>query len=152
MIIEQYTDMAGKIRIQWQSQATGNVYLYKFSTEPSQEELQVLSDASDTDAEISQPLDLSLLSDNAIIAQFIDKIKASPSITLAQYNTYLSALPWHQGAAIRNFVFLMAKQLSDRNEVSLSGWTEGVVLREVRDYIVDTATEILYRLIFNKNE
>ena len=150
MIIEQYTDMAGKVRIQWQSTATGNVYSYKFDSEPSLERLQALSDQSDENQIIQavKPLNISTEGAGAAVRAFIDKVRATPTITLTQYNTQLNTLAWNDEASVRAFVYQMAKGLSDRNEIDVSGWTEGTVLREVRDYINANADEVINRLIF----
>lgn len=150
MIIEQYTDMAGKVRIQWQSTATGNVYSYKFDSDPSMEQLQALSDQSDENQIIQavQPLNISTEGSEAAIMAFIDKVRATPTITLTQYNTHLNTLTWNDEASVRAFVYNMAKGLSERNEIEVSGWTEGTVLREVRDYINANTDEVINRLIF----
>jgi len=150
MIVSQETDLAGKIRIQWHSVATGNTYSYKFESEPSLERLQSLSDQSD-EAQIIQavqPLGINTEGAEAAILSFIDKVHQTPTITLTQYTTYLNTLLWNDEASVRSFVYNMAKGLSDRGEIDVSGWTEGTVLREVRDYINANTDEIINRLIF----
>jgi len=150
MIVEQYTDMAGKIRIQWQSTATGNIYQFKFSHEPDLSRLQDLSDRSDENQIIQavQPLSINTEGAEQAIRSFIDKIRQMPDITLTQYNTYLNTLAWNDAASVRSFVYQMAKGLSERQEIEVSGWTDGTVLREVRDYINNNSDEIINRLIF----
>lgn len=147
MILEKYTDAAGKVRVLWQT-ASG-AYLYKFDAEPSIEELTALGEASDIQSALSSitPLGLNITDSRDAINAFIEHVRQNPTMILSAYNTYLSTLTWYDAAAVRNFVYLMAKRLSERQEVSLSGWTEGVVVREVRDYIVDTDTATLNRLI-----
>lgn len=150
MIIEETTDMAGKIRILWQSIATGNVYAYKFSSYPSISELQSLSDKSDEDQVIQalQPLNIAIEGIEQLLKTFIDKIRQTPDITLTQYNTYLNTMSWNDEASIRAFVYQVAKELYNRQEIDISGWTEGVVLREVRDFINNNSDDVINRLIF----
>jgi len=152
MIIEQHTDMAGKIRITWQSQATGNIYLYKFTSEPTEQKLQSLSDASDQETQLTniRPLEFRLESHREILVMFVHRIKDFPNVTLAQYNNFLSNLPWYEAAVIRYFVFVMAERLAERKDVSISDKTETTVLRAVRDFIVDKPLRELARLILNE--
>ena len=154
MIIGQYTDMAGKVRIQWQSQATGNLYSYKFSSEPSTEILQELSDASDAESELQElrQVDLSIHAERGTLIAFLEKVKATPNVTLTQYNTYLGSLHWTQAAVIRYFVFMMAQRLAERRDVNLANQNESTVLDAVRDFIVNTPPRKLARIIFNSNE
>jgi hypothetical protein len=154
MIVSQETDLAGKIRIQWQSQATQNVYLYKFGSEPSLDRLQELSDASDAESEIQEvrQVDLSIHAERGTLIAFLEKVKATPNVTLAQYNTYLSSLHWTQAAVIRYFVFMMAQRLAERRDVNLANQNESTVLAAVRDFIVNTPPRKLARIIFNSNE
>lgn len=154
MILRQYTDISGFIRIQWQSQATGNVYLYKFSTSPSEQHLQSLSDASDAESELqlTTPVNLSILAERGTILAFIEKVKDTPNVNLTQYNTYLGTLHWTQAATIRYFVYMLAQRLAERKDVSLGNTNESTVLTAVRDYIVATPIRKLARLIFNTNE
>jgi hypothetical protein len=154
MIVSQETDLAGKIRIQWQSQATQNVYLYKFDSEPSLERLKELSDASDAEAELQEvrQVDLSIHAERGTLIAFLEKVKATPNVSLAQYNTYLSSLHWTQAAVIRYFVFMMAQRLAERRDVNLANQNENTVLSAVRDFIVNTPPRKLARIIFNSNE
>jgi hypothetical protein len=146
--------MAGKIRIQWQSQATLNVYMYKFESAPTTERLQELSDRSDEESARQQiiQVDLSIQAERATLVMFIEKVKATPSVTLAQYNTYLSTFHWTQQAVIRYFVFMLAQRLAARQDVNLANQNENTVLLAVRDFIVATPISNLARLIFNSNE
>jgi len=154
MILEKYIDIAGFTRIQWQSQATQNVYNYKFRSEPSGQHLQELSDASDAESDLQkiQPVELNVVTERATLMAFLEKIKGTPSINLTQYNTYLGSLHWSQSAVIKYFVFMMAQRLAERKEVNLANQNENTVLAAVRDFIVATPIRNLARLIFNTNE
>lgn len=152
MIIEQYTDTAGKVRIQWQSAQTGNIYVYKFDAEPDEARLIELSDASDAAAALAliEPLGVDFSESEAAINAFIDKVFEMPTMTLTNYNSYLNTLFWTDEAAIRNFVSVASQRLEARGDIELSMPTEGTVVREVRDYILSKTTEQLARLIFNR--
>lgn len=154
MIIEQYTDMAGFIRILWQSQATLNIYAYKFQQAPTQAQLEELSEASEAESELQKQgtVDLSILAERQTIIAFIEKVKATPNVTLSQYNTYLGALPWYEAAVIRFFVYMIAQRLAERKNLTLANMNENTVLSAVRDFIVEQPIRRLARLIFNTNE
>jgi hypothetical protein len=153
MIIEKYTDMAGKIRVIWQAQS-GQIYQYKFDTDPTDQMLVDLGNASDTAASVNavQPLTLSILAYEGTLKSFVKKVKDTPNVTLAQYNTYLGALPWYDAAIIRTFVFLIAQRLSEKKDIVLSDQTEAITLRAVRDFLVATPGWKLARLILNQND
>lgn len=148
MIIEQFTDDAGKIRILWQT-AQGNNYWYKFAAEPTTQQLTALGEASDTAATENavQPLTLSIIEYKGTLVQFVEKVKATPNVTLNQYNTYLGTLPWYEAAIIRAFVFIIAQRLAEKKDVTLANLTESTVLQAVRDFLVNTPG----RLILNEN-
>jgi hypothetical protein len=152
MIISQYTDMAGKIRILWQSPATGEVYHYKFNEEPTTQQLETLSDESDayTDIQKTPTLTFDLLEYRDQIKTFIEQVKARPNLTLAQYNAYLGSLQWYDAAVIRFFVFVFAVRLAERKDIDLPNQTEANTLQAVRDFIVDTPARKLAKLIFNQ--
>ena len=149
-IIEQSTDMAGRVRILWQSQATHNFYQYKFESAPSLEHLNELSDASDAQAELSAtvPLGVDFSESRAAIWAFIEKVRSLPTMTLTNYNSFLNTLLWNEADSVGNFVFIVAKRLSERQAIEVSAWTEGTVVREVRDFILQTSDAHLERLIF----
>lgn len=150
MIIEQNTDIAGKVRVLWQSQVTHNFYQYKFESAPSLEHLNELSDASDAQAALSAiiPLGVDFSESRGAIWSFIEKVRSLPTMTLTNYNSFLNTLLWNEANSVGNFVFIVAKQLSERQAIEVSAWTEGTVVREVRDFILQTSDAHLERLIF----
>lgn len=154
MIIEQFTDPAGKIRILWQSAATGNRYWFKFDEQPTTGTLEALSDNADqiADDDTHKPLSINLLDYRNIIVRIAQQIKANPNLTLTQYNNYLASLPWHEASVIRFFVFALAERLAERKDVTLANLNESTVLQAVRDFIVNTPGRKLARLIFGETD
>ena len=154
MIIEQYTDMAGKWRVLWQSDTTGQTYNFKFADEPTEQQLQALSDANDTAVTLNavQPLSFSILEHREVLIELVRRVKASPNTTLAQYNNYLGTLPWYEAAIIRTFVFLLAQRLAKKKDVTLANLTENTVFVAVRNFLADTPTWKLARLILGEND
>lgn len=152
MILSQFTDMAGKIRIVWQSAATGEVYQYKFNSEPTTGQLQALSDASDADGEIKKipSITFDLLEYRDLLTRFVEQVKNRPNLTLNQYNTFLGTLAWRDAAVIRYFVFVFAVKLAERRDINIQQETESSVLQSVRDFIVDTPARKLAKLILNQ--
>lgn len=154
MIIEKYTDMAGKWRVLWKSDTTGQVYNFKFADEPTEQQLQALSDANDTAVAVSavQPLMFSLLDHRSVLIDMIRRVKESPNTTMAQYNNYLGTLTWYEAAIIRTFVFLLAQRLAEKKDVVLANMTENTVFVAVRNFLADTPKWKLTRLILGKND
>lgn len=152
MILSQTTDLAGKIRIVWQSPATGEAYQYKFNEQPTQQQLEALSDQSDahTDIQKTPTLTFDLLEYRQLIISFLEAVKDRPNLTLTQYNAYLGGLQWYDAAVIRFFVFVFAQKLAEHRQVNLQNQTETTVLQAVRDFIVDTPARKLGKLIFNQ--
>lgn len=152
MILSQTTDIAGKIRIVWQSPATGEVYQYKFNEQPTQQQLEALSDESDalTDIQKTQNLTFDLLEYRDLLTMFIQQVKARPNLTLAQYNAFLGTLAWYDASVIRFFVFVFAVKLAERRQINLQSQTETNTLQAVRDFIVDTPPRKLAKLILNQ--
>ena len=85
-----------------------------------------------------ETMPFNLLENIDLLKEFIAKIKATPTITLAQYNTYLGTKQWYESAIIRYFVYVLATKLADRKGIVLSGLAETAVLTTLRNWIVAT--------------
>lgn len=85
-----------------------------------------------------------------LITQFITLVKQNPTVTLAQYNTWVGTKQWYEQATIRYFVYQMAIGLAASYNVSISAYTETIVLGKVRDWIVSTPARNLEKIIFNR--
>lgn len=86
----------------------------------------------------------------ALITEFVTKVKTTPTITLAQYNTWLGTKQWYDAATIRYFVKRLADGLALHHGVVLANYTEITVLGKVRDWIVATPARKLEKVIFNR--
>lgn len=84
-----------------------------------------------------------------LIKEVVLKIKANPTLTLTQYNNYLSGKLWYEQAIIRFFLYKLAVGLAQHYGVVLTDYTETQVLQKVRDYIVNTPNWKLAKIIFN---
>jgi hypothetical protein len=73
-----------------------------------------------------------------LLKDFIAKIKATPAITLSQYNTWLGTKQWYEAAIVRYFVFVLATKLAGKKNVTLINMTETTVLTALRNWIVAT--------------
>jgi hypothetical protein len=102
IILDQTTDLAGKIRMTCQL-STGETIALKFTEQPTQEVL----DHIEADYIIQHQLDsvtqelLSIYDHVDVLKDFIAKVKATPTVTLAQYNTWLGTKQWWEAAIIR---------------------------------------------------
>ena len=146
--------MAGEWRVLWQSDTTGQTYNFKFADEPTEQQLQALSDANDTAATVNavHPLSFSILEHREVLIELVRRVKASPNTTLAQYNNYLGTLPWYEAAIIRTFVFLLAQRLAEKKDVTLANMTENTVFIAVRNFLANTPKWKLARLILGEND
>ena len=119
MIIEQYVDMAGKIRILWQTKNL-NSYLYKFDSLPTEEELTLLGELSDSENLLLkiEPLNLEIEDTFNIISTVIQAIKESDELTFENYLSYLSNLGWETQASLKLFMFKFVSKLLNSNSFS----------------------------------
>lgn len=85
-----------------------------------------------------------------LITEFVTLVKQNPTTTLAQYNTWLGKKQWYEQAIIRYFVYKTAVGLAEHYNVSITSYTENIVLNKVRDWIVSTPTRNLEKIIFNR--
>jgi hypothetical protein len=76
-------------------------------------------------------------------------VKARPSLTLSQYNTYVATKPWYEQAVIRFFVYRLAMGLARHYGVSITSYTETFILGKVRDWIVATPLKKIAKIVFN---
>lgn len=150
MILEQITDVAGKIRIIWQ-QPSGVVYHFKFNSEPTIQELENLANNKEVSEEhINVDFILNVEINKVLVKQLIELIKDRPTLTSNQFNTYLATLSWYDEAQIRLIVYLIGTKLAEKKDISLANMTEGQFLQKVRDYIVATPVKKLARLLLNQ--
>jgi hypothetical protein len=82
-----------------------------------------------------------------LLKDFVAKIKATPSITLTQYNTYLGTKQWYEAAIIRYFVYILSIKLADRKGITLANLTETTVLTALRNWIVATDLRTIGKVV-----
>lgn len=147
-ILDQYTDMAGKLRLNCQT-STGVILSLKFDHQPTEAELSVIESQYIENHQYDSVVTVAfnLLDHVELLKEFITLVKANPSVTLAQYNNWLATKSWYQSAIIRYFVFSLATILSNRKDVSLSSMTESEVLGKLRDWIVATNIRAIAKTI-----
>jgi hypothetical protein len=87
---------------------------------------------------------------NDLITEFVTMVKQNPSVTLAQYNTWLGKKQWYEQAIVRYFVYKTAVGLAEHHNVSITSYTETFVLGKVRDWLVATPARHLEKIIFNR--
>lgn len=95
-------------------------------------------------------IDTGLTDAQDTIIAFLTKVKTTPNVTLTQYNTWLNAQPWGDQYIIRAFVYRIAQKLAEAKEITLTGTTEAIVLGAVRDWIVATPADKLYKIVLNR--
>jgi hypothetical protein len=151
MIIDQFIDAAGKIRITWQMASGGSLFL-KFSSQPTEEELlaieaQYTEDHSDDDLD---PMLINILENRELIKDFVLYLKAHPNITATQMNNVMSTKAWYEQVIIRTLVYYAGNYLAQRNDVVLSDYTEAQVFVAVRDWIVAKPIRRIARLLYGE--
>ena len=110
------------------------------SDEYALSEAQLIVDRQDAEQAYNniETLPFDLLENITLLKEFIEKIKATPTITLGQYNTWLSTKPWYESAIIKYFVFIMATKLAERKGLVLDSLAETQVLSALRKWIIET--------------
>jgi len=150
MIIEQYTDMAGFIRIQWQMQ-DGNILSLKFKIQPTTEQLEAQEalyiETHQYDAFAS--LKYELFDNMDLLYEVVTLLKDNPTVTLVQYNNYLATKMWYEQAVINYFLFTVAIGLAQNYGVTLSDYNATTVLQKVRDWLAATENKKIAKVIFN---
>jgi hypothetical protein len=83
-----------------------------------------------------------------LLKNFVRLVKANPTVTLTQYNTWLATKTWYESCVIRYFVFRMAVILSQKYNIVLANLTETQILQKLRDWIVATPIRIIAKIFF----
>lgn len=140
-ILERNIQFVGKFSVLFELN-DGNGMRLQFESEPSDEEAlakaqeifnrQVAEQAYNA----IETLPFNILEYIEVLKDFVAKIKATPNVTLPQYNNWLTTKQWYEAAIIRYFVFVLATKLAERNGVVLANLTETTVLQRLRDWIV----------------
>lgn len=147
-ILEQTTDMAGKIRMTCQT-STGESMFLKFSTQPSQEQLEEIEARH---IEITEESDVeamtNLLNEESTILMVVRKLRNNPAITIVQFNTWLNDFSWQDQNIAWNFLMRLRAWLSSRSETTFSDDTQGETMRRCRSWIVNTRKKRVTKIVF----
>jgi hypothetical protein len=142
------TDSLGKIR-KCCTLSSGATVMWKFNSEPTAQQLLDLETQYNTqylyDAFPQEVMNV--YDETLVFKDFVNKVQSQPTITLSQYNTYLGLKPWYEQACIRYFVYKIGTQLAKDKYVTLSDYSESVLLAGVRNYIVATPIAKLAKIL-----
>ena len=150
-ITEQYTDMAGKIRMVVLL-STGQSILLKFQTQPTTQQLETIEADYILTHEYDDLTNLTyeLLDNIELLKEVVTEIKTHPTLNLTQYNNYLAGKEWYEQAIIRYFIFVVALGLAEHYEKNLANLDETTILVNVRDWIVETPAKKIAKILFNE--
>ena len=90
---------------------------------------------------------IDILEYKELLKEFITKVKATPTITLTQYNTWLGTKQWYEAAIIRYFVYNLAIKLAGKKGITLANYTETTVLTALRNWIVATNLKTIGKIV-----
>jgi hypothetical protein len=131
----------------------GNGMRLQFETSPSDAEAlvkaQEIYDRQITEQayNVIETVQFNILNHIELLKDFVQKIKATPTVTLTQYNTWLATKQWWEASIIRYFVFILATKLAEKNGLTLTNLTETTVLQKLRDWIVVTDLKTIGKVI-----
>ena len=149
-IIETYQDMAGKWRYVVEL-SDGSTVMWKFSTEQDTTALEALEVTYIGQHQYDSYTNLTyeLLDNIDLLKEVVTQIQTHPSLTLTQYNNYLSTKTWYEQAIINYFLFVVAKGLAEFYDVTLANLDETTILQNVRDWIAATPAKKIAKILFN---
>ena len=151
VIIETYQDIAGKWRYIVEL-ITGETVMWKFAEEQTTTELEAL-ETTYIDQHLYDDLivlQYELLENIELLREVVTEIKAHPTLNLTQYNAYLDTKTWYEQAIIGFFIFTVAKGLAEHYDKSLANLDETTILVNVRDWIADTPTKKIAKILFGE--
>lgn len=151
MILEYYTDAAGFHRYIWQ-QPSGAVYHFKLKATADDAQLAALAALRDDQEQYQneQPAIAPANDQRRYFVELVELIKERPTLTAAQFNTYLGGRLWFEEVELRHIVFIIARALADRKEVQIAGSTEAQAFLAVRNFIRDTPVRRLAKIFLNQ--
>ena len=144
-----YVDAQGRYRVIWQF-ADGNILFHKFDTFKTVPELDAFFSQYLIELEFGgiEKLPTFMDEDELLIKETVIYIRSHPTITLAQWNTYLNAKPYEQRAIIKSFIHKLALQLALHYGVVLANYTETEILSKTRNWICTVNVNILKKVVF----
>lgn len=152
MIINQEIDLAGKIRILWQSTATGNTYTYKFDAQPSNEILEQLAIQSDFEYSLQSLPNLNVIEPGAkeIVKNAIIAVHESENLNFETYTNYLNELSWKDKAIVQYYMGHIANILQTANLIEVDSEDEQSIFENISTFLLGYTLKEL-QFIFNLN-
>ena len=132
--------------------ANGMTIPLKFQVQPTQAQLDAIEASYTVQHQydsVNQEI-VSIYDHIDLLKDFIAKIKATPTVTLTQYNTWLATKQWWEAATIRFFVFKLATLLANSKGLTLSNYTETEVLGKLRDWIVAKPSKEIAKVVLGQ--
>lgn len=150
-ITEQYTDVAGKIRMVVLL-SNGESIMLKFDHEPTTTELNTIETNYIANITIERlPVaQYEMLKFKDLFKVIVDAIKANPAMTLTQYTTYLATKQWYESSIINTFMYIIATNLAERASIVLANQTQSTIWTQVRNWIATTPSRNIARILFSE--
>ena len=150
-IKEQYTDVAGKIRMVVEL-SNGESIMLKFNEQPTTTALETIEAnyVANTTIERLAVLQYEILQHKELFKVVVAAIKANPSMTLTQYTTQLGTRQWWEQAIINTYMYTIAVNLAEKYGVSLANYTQSTVWTQVRNWIAATPARNIAKILFGE--
>lgn len=150
-IKEKYQDMANMWRVLLDIGETSLLSL-KFNHNPTLQELQILVDNFENQHQYDNIayLPISIYDAKTSIENAIIFIKTTPSLNLTKWNTYISTLNMEDGYAIKWFIFVMARKLSEKNDIVLDNFTELEILGKMKTWFINTPERKIKKIFYGE--
>ena len=153
-ITEQYTDMAGKIRMIVEL-TTGETIMLKFSEQPSTTALDEIEAkyiiAHEEDA--TQTMFQNLLDDNTLIWACVNKLHVEPTITITQFNKWLTDnYTWDAQTIIWYFLLKLRAWLEVHAGLVFDDGTQLETMKKCRNWIVGHKDTLVAKTIFGNKD
>jgi hypothetical protein len=142
-----YTDANGYYRVIWQNAVTKQIIIYKFDSVKSLTYMERFFDKMINVTGVIQEIEFAE-EDEADFKVICAYIRSHPTLTLNQWNTYLTSLGWQKSVIFRAYMFKLALKLVSKYSVVLANYTESEVWTKTRNWICNTNIDIVKRVIF----
>jgi hypothetical protein len=133
--------------------SNGETIVLRFIHEPTQAELDAIETnyLAEHQYDAIQQQVINIYDHVDLIKDAITRLKANPTLTLTQYNTWLATKQWHEAAVIRFFVFKLATLLANSKGLVLANYTETEVLTKLRNWIVATDGKTIAKTVLDNS-
>ncbi len=150
-ITEQYTDAAGKIRMVVLL-SNGESVMLKFNEQPTTTALNDIEAnyIDNVTVERLPQMQYQLLGNKDLFKELVTAIKAKPTMTLANYTTYISTRQWYEQAMCNFFLYTVGMGLAEKFGVSMANYTQTTIWTQVRNWIVATPAKNIARILFGE--